>query len=130
RCLRTVAPAGFDWKDASALPPDARAPRPRSVEYCLQVPAQRRPETDSRLRTLLGSSTWPCTRRRPSRESMFDLRCQLVDAELLDDGVLRFRLLVSPDGSARPEEVLEALALRDLIDRGAVLSRTDLELDG
>src|SRR5262249_22809770 len=27
RCLRTVAPTGFDWKDASALPPNARAPR-------------------------------------------------------------------------------------------------------
>ena len=54
---------------------------------------------------------------------------QLVAAELTADGLLRFRLKVSPDGSARPEELLEALALRDLLDQGAVLTRTDVELE-
>ena len=45
----------------------------------------------------------------------------MLDAELTDEGVLRARLKVSPDGSARPEELLEALGLRDLLDQGAVL---------
>jgi radical SAM-linked protein len=130
RCLKTVAPPGFDWNDAFPLPPDARPPRPRTVEYCIPVPADRRPAAELHLQSLLASPSWPFTRRRPNRESTFDLRPQLIGAELTVEGLLRFRLMVSPDGSARPEELLEALALRDLLDGGAVLSRTDVELDG
>jgi len=130
RCLRSVAPPGFDWIDARPLPPAARPPRPRTVEYCMPVPADRRVAAERSLQSLLASPSWPFTRRRPNRESTFDLRPQLVHAELPVEGPLRFRLLVSPDGSARPEELLEALALRDLLDCGAVLSRTDVELDG
>jgi len=130
RCLKAAAPPGFDWNDACSLPEGARPPRPRTVEYCIPVPADRRPAAALRLQSLLASPSWPITRRRPNRESTFDLRPQLIGAELTVEGLLHFRLLVSPDGSARPEELLEALALRDLLDRGAVLSRTDVELDG
>ena len=35
---------------------------------------------------------------------------------------------VSPAGTARPEEVLGLLGLQDLLDAGAVLERTRLEL--
>ena len=63
------------------------------------------------------------TRRRPDREraQTIDLRPFVLDAELTDEGMLRARLKVSPDGSARPEELLEGLGLRDLLDQGAVL---------
>ncbi len=129
-CLRTVAPSGFDWKDARPLPDDARPPRPLTVEYCVPVPAHRRIAAELSLQSLLSSATWPFKRRRPGRESTFDLRPQLTEAELSAAGLLRFRLKVSTDGSARPEELLEALALRDLLDCGAVLSRTDVEVHG
>jgi radical SAM-linked protein len=128
--LRTVAPPGFDLKDVRPLPQGASPPRPLSVEYCIPIPADRQNAAELSLQSLLTSTTWPLSRRRPHRESTFDLRPQLIAAELTTKGLLRFRLKVSPDGSARPEELLEALALRDLIDRGLVLSRTDLELDG
>jgi radical SAM-linked protein len=127
--LKCVAPPGFDWIDARPLAPDARPPRPRTVEYCIPVLDERRLSAQSKLQSLLASSSWPFTRRRPNRESTFDLRPQLVAALLTADGLLRFRLKVSPDGSARPEELLEALALRDLLDQGAVLTRTDVELE-
>jgi hypothetical protein len=90
---------------------------------------ERRLLARSQLQLLLASSSWPFTRRRPNRESTFDLRPELVAAELTAEGLLRFRLKVSPDGSARPEELLEALALRDMLDQGAVLTRTDVELE-
>jgi radical SAM-linked protein len=130
RQLAAVAPPGFDWIDACPLPSDARAPQPKAVEYCISVLAERRRALESILQSLLSSVSWPCSRRRPDRESTFDLRPQLIGAELTDDGLLRFRLKVSPRGSARPEELLEALALRDLLERGAILARTDVELDG
>ena len=127
--LRPVAPPGFDWIDARPLPPGAPPPRPRTVEYSMPVCDLRRISARSQLQSLLASSCWLFTRRRPNRESTFDLRPQLVAAELTADGLLRFRLKVSADGSARPEELLEALALRDLLDQGAVLTRTDVELE-
>jgi len=128
--LTTVAPPGFDWIDVRPLPANAAPPHPRTVEYSMPVLDERRAMAQSNLQSLLTSARWLLTRRRPNRESIFDLRPELVSAELTAEGLLRFRLKVSPDGSARPEELLEALALRDLLDDGAVLTRTDVELDG
>jgi radical SAM-linked protein len=130
RLLTAEAPAGFEWIDARPLPPDSRPPQPRSVEYCFPVEVERRTAAAASLQSLLDSPSWPFTRRRPQRESTFDLRPQLTAAELTGEGLLRFRLKVSPDGSLRPEELLEALALRDLLDHGAVLTRTDMEFNG
>ncbi len=67
-------------------------------------------------------------RKRPKGESTFDLRPHVLGAELAPDGLLRFRLKVAADGSARPDELLEALGLRDLLDHGAVLVRINVEL--
>ncbi len=126
--LNAAALAGFDWIDAHSLPADAKPPHARTVEYSFPVLDERRLTTQSNLQSLLASERWPLIRRRPNRESTFDLRPELIAAELTADGLLRFRLRVSPDGSVRPEELLEALALRDLLDHGAVLRRTDVEL--
>ena len=127
--LTLVATPGFDWIDVRPLRANAAPPHPRTVEYCMPVLDERRAMAQSNLQSLLTSASWLLTRRRPNRESTFDLRPELVAAELTAEGLLRFRLKVSPDGSARPEELLEALALRDLLDHGTVLTRTDVELD-
>ena len=85
----------------------------RSVEYRMPVPDDRRDGARAALEALLAAETWPGIRRRKDREQTFDLRPHVIAAELSDDGMLRFRLAVSPDGSARPEDVLEALRLHD-----------------
>jgi len=127
--LLLVAPPGFNWIDAHSLPANAAPPRPRTVEYTFPVLDERRLMAQSNLQLFLSSASWPLIRRRPNRESTFDLRPEVIAAELTGDGQLRFRLNVPADGSARPEELLEALALRDLLDQGAVLTRTDVELE-
>jgi radical SAM-linked protein len=128
--LEEVSPPGLDWLDAEVVPPGASAPRPLAVEYGLAVPAERREPARSALTSLLASSSWPVIRRRPDRdrELLIDLRPLLLDAELSDEGMLRARLKVATDGSARPEELLESLGLRDLLEQGAVLTRTQVEL--
>ncbi|HKI16969.1 MAG TPA: TIGR03936 family radical SAM-associated protein [Isosphaeraceae bacterium] len=126
--LAVVAPPGLVFHEACALPPDASAPRPRTVEYCIPILDDRRAEARSALETLLARESWPFIRRRADRELSFDLRQQVQNAELTSDGMLLFRLIVSPGGSVRPEELLEALALRDLLDSGAVLTRTNVVL--
>jgi radical SAM-linked protein len=127
--LAAVSPPGFEWTHVEPLPADAPPPQARTVEYRFPVNEERLAAAQATLESLLASASWPFTRRRPKRESTFDLRPELIGAELTPLGVLRFRLKVSPDGSARPEELLEALALRDLLDRGAVLARTDVYLE-
>ncbi len=81
------------------------------------------------MTAFLSSASWPAIRRRAERERPFDLRPHVLSAELADDGVLRFRLAVAPEGSARPEDLLEALALAHLLDGGAFLTRVNVELD-
>jgi radical SAM-linked protein len=130
RRLAEVAPPGFDWLDVEALPPTAPAPRPVAVEYRIGVPIPRREAARAALASLNGGASCPVTRRRPDRgrERVYDLRPFLIDAELTDEGTLRASLRICPEGSARPEELLEALGLRDLLERGSVLTRTRVEL--
>jgi radical SAM-linked protein len=126
--LAAVTPPGLVFSEACALSAGAPAPQPRAVEYSIAIPGDWLEQAQSALERLLASETWPFIRRRADRELRFDLREQVLKAELTSAGTLRFRLLVSPGGSVRPEELLEALALRDLLDRGAVLIRTNVEL--
>ena len=130
RQLADVTPPGLDWLGALALPAGTPPPRPVAVEYCVSIPSRCHDQTRSALQSLLTSTTWPVTRRRPDRdrEQTIDIRPFLLDAELTDEGLLRARLRVSPDGSVRPEEFLESLGLRDLLDHGAILARTHVEL--
>jgi radical SAM-linked protein len=131
RRLADASPPGLEWLEVAALPPGAPAPRPVAVEYCLDVPAERLAPARSALNLLLASSSWPIKRRRPdrARELVIDLRPFVLGAELTDEGLLRARLKVCPDGSARPEELLESLGLRDLLDQGALLVRSEVEVE-
>jgi hypothetical protein len=44
-------------------------------------------------------------------------------------GSLEMDLVVTPGGTVRPEEILGLLGLEDLLEEGAVLERTRLELE-
>jgi radical SAM-linked protein len=127
--LEACAPPGFAWVDAQPLSPGAAAPRPRSVAYEMPVPEDRREAARAAAMALVSSASWPVVRRRADREREIDLRPHVLSAALADDGVLRFRLAVPPDGSARPEDVLDALSLRDLLEDGAFLTRVDVEIE-
>jgi radical SAM-linked protein len=126
--LKAFTPAGLEWIDACALPVGEPPPRPRLAVYHLEIPQDRRESARSTLESFLASNTWPWIRRRPNGQHSFDLRPHVLAAELTPEGLLRFRLKVAGDGSARPDEFLESLALRDLLERGAVIVRTHLEL--
>lgn len=128
RRLTAVSPPGLDWIDAEA-PGPGRPAQAEAVRYALTVPAGRREDARAALAHFLAEDRWPYTRHRPDRTSEIDLRPFLLEATLEEpDGILRFRLKMSPSGSARPEEVIDALGLRDLLGQGAVLARTEVEL--
>lgn len=129
RRLTAAAPPGLDFLEAEAVAP-GRPAHAEAVEYQFDVPADRQDAARAALARFLASTGWPYTRRRPDRDRdvAVDLRPFLLDADLGAAGTLRFRLKINPGGSARPEELLEALGLRDLLGRGPVLVRTEMEL--
>ena len=129
RRLRAAAPPGLDFLEAEAVPP-GRPAHAQAVEYRFDVPADRREAADAALARFLASTDWPYTRHRPDRDRdvAIDLRPFVLGAELDPAGALRFRMKISPSGSARPEELIDALGLRDLLGQGSVLIRTEMEL--
>jgi len=128
RRLAAVSPPGLDWIEAED-PGPGRPAQVGSVRYCLPVPADRREAARIALAEFLARESWPYTRHRPDRTVDIDLRPFLLEATLEEpEGILQFRLKMSPSGSARPEEVIEALGLRDLLGEGAILARTEVEL--
>src|SRR5262249_38740334 len=68
--------------------------------------------------------TRPPVRRIDLRPSLRDLR---VTADA-DGAALEMDLRPTPAGTAKPDEILRLLGLENLIDSGAVLERSRLEL--
>jgi radical SAM-linked protein len=128
--LAAASPAGLDWLEAEAVDParGRHAPRAEAVGYSLEVPEGLRDAARGRLDALLSGATCPYTRRREGRAIELDLRPFVLGAALDPSGVLRFRLKMAPDGLARPEELVDALGLGDLLHQGTVLVRDEVEL--
>ncbi len=126
RRLASVSPPGLDWLDAED-PGPGRPAQAGTVRYALPIPDDRRDAARDALAALLADDRRLYTRHRPDRTVEIDLRPFVVEAGL-DGGLLRFRLKMTPAGTARPEEVIDTLGLRDLLGRGAILARTEVEL--
>jgi radical SAM-linked protein len=128
RRLTEVAPPGLDFLEAEAVLP-GRAARVEAVQYALPIPPERQSGAQKALADLIASESRPYTRHRPDRTVEIDLRPFVLGADLDPEGVLRLRLQMTPSGSsARPEDVIDTLGLRDLLDTGAILARTEVEL--
>jgi radical SAM-linked protein len=80
----------------------------------------------SRCQAFLQQQDHLIERLRPQRRR-FNLR-PYVDELRVDDGKLAMALWVTPNGAARPDEVVAALGLQDQLAAGAVIERSDLEI--
>jgi radical SAM-linked protein len=127
RRLAAVLPPGLDLLEAEQVPAGVSA-QPVALRYHLEVPQTRRAAAAAALHGLLQANHWPIVRQREDKATALDLRSFVLEAALDDSGVLHFRLRVAPGGSARPDELLDALQLRDLLTSGGFLVRDDVEL--
>ena len=126
--LAAAAPPGLEFLEIEAVAPGKTA-QVAAVEYELPVPPARREMERAAVSSLLSCESRPYTRIRGEKQVHFDLRPFLLGAALRDDGALWLRLMMTQSGSsARPEEAIDALGLRDLLDAGAILVRTEVEL--
>ncbi len=106
--------------------------RVRGLCYGLPIPAERVPALCLRIEEVLAAPECWVERTKPERRRV-NVRPILRDVSLLEqEGApfLEVSLALTASGTARPDEVLGLLGLRDLLDAGAVLERTRLELEG
>ena len=123
--LARQAPAGLEIHSVRRIDRKARA-RVRRACYRLPIPEGRSAGLPERLAELLARTECWVERTRPEARRL-DVRPYLRDLRLAD-GALLMDFWVTPTGTARPEDVLTLLDLRDLLEDGAVLERVTLEL--
>ena len=123
--LSRQAPDGLVIHSVRRIEPRSTAQVRRAI-YRIALPADRRGGLSARIDALLAASDCWVERTRPQARRV-DLRPYIRGLSLQLDA-LDIDLWVTPNGTARPDEVLALLGLGDLLEGGAVLERATLEL--
>lgn len=116
---------GLVFHEVTDLSPELKKASVRSAVYEITVPESDVSTVRDRLTEILASQSFPMER---VNRSPVDLRRSLLYAECRDT-TLVMRFSVTPGADAGPRELLAALGMADLEQRGAVLVRTSLELE-
>lgn len=127
--LEQASIAGLTVVGVTRVPVKARA-RVIAAEYlCPLPPGTPMPGLRARVDELLATDSVILERRLPGKPiRSFDLRPLIENLQLTNEE-FRFWLRVSPQGTARPEEILRAVGLAELLDQGVVITRSRLRLD-
>jgi radical SAM-linked protein len=124
--LAAQAPPGLEILSVRWIEPRLTA---QACRACYRLPVNRdaHPDLALRLAGLLGQDACWVERTRPQPRRV-NIRPYLRALHLEAAGLV-MDLQITPQGTARPEEVLQVLGLGDLLAAGAVLERTVLELE-
>jgi radical SAM-linked protein len=125
RRISPHAPAGLSFRSIELLPEGAKKAGVRSVSYEATIPDADQAGLAERIERLLAATSCPI--ERPRGRAAIDVRPLLSELSLAD-GVLHMRLHVDTRGSVGPREVLTALRLGDVEQRGSRLRRTAVEI--
>ena len=124
--LALHAPPGLAFVSAEEQAAGTRKVQVRRVTYEMPLPSERRDHARTAIESLLAASDHVV--QRPDRGAQVDLRAKIDGLVLVEDR-MRFHVLVTREGSARPREVLAALGLADLEQEGLYLTRTAVEVE-
>jgi radical SAM-linked protein len=130
--LAPQAPPGLAILDVHPIDPRCTA-HVRLVRYRVALDSSHVAVLPDRIAGFLAGSECWVERTRPAARR-YNLRPYLSALRVLPPSAagsapaLEMDILVTPNGSARPEEVLALLGLGDLVESGAVVERTRLEL--
>jgi radical SAM-linked protein len=134
--LARQAPPGLEILSVRRIPIRVNAQVCR-LAYAVPVPGERLPDLSRRIADVLAAQVCWIDRRRPQSgqpQRRLDVRPFLVDLLIhppsgpFESAKLEMILRLTSTGTARPDEVLGLLGLEDLLDAGAVLERSRLEL--
>jgi radical SAM-linked protein len=123
RRLTAKAPPGFDILSVRAIDAKTSARVRRALYRCPTVGIN-----DLRERSHAFMTRTECwvERLRPNPRRI-NVRSFVHELHPYDDR-LELALWITPNGAARPDEIIIALGLGHLLDAGAVIERTDLEI--
>jgi radical SAM-linked protein len=124
--LAPQAPVGLTVTTVELLPPGTPPSQVQRVVYELPIPDELRSGLAQRIARWPGEGPRPVDRGEGRKPIDLD---DFIEEVELNDGVLRMRIRVTPQGTARPREVLAALGLEDLAQQGFYLTRTAVELE-
>jgi radical SAM-linked protein len=133
--LARQAPPGLEILSVCRIPPRSGL-RVHGLTYTLPIAPAMAAELRRRSEEVLAAPFLWVDRTRPPRRRL-DLRPLIRDLRLAEEThrtdtprlLLVMDLWLRECGTARPEEVLRLIHLEELLDSGAVLERTRLELD-
>jgi radical SAM-linked protein len=123
--LTREAPDGLTILSVERIPTRTTA-HVHKAAYRVGIDAGQHAALPKRIDALLAASECWVKRERPQPKKI-NARPYLDEIRLLSDA-LEIRLRVTPNGSVRPEEVLALLELTELIESGALVERTDLDI--
>ncbi|MCI0738005.1 MAG: TIGR03936 family radical SAM-associated protein [Gemmataceae bacterium] len=130
RRLAEQTPPGLAILSAHALDRRASA-QVRRAFYRLNLVQDGQPACDTsalrqRVEEVLAAIHLWVERERPTRKRL-NIRPYVQELKVTD-AALELTFWITPNGTAKPEEILNLLGLKPLLERGAVLERTNLEL--
>ncbi len=120
------APPGLEIIAVERIDPKATA-HVRRATYRIALEGNSDQGLAERIQALLAAEDCWIERERPRRKRL-DARPFVSDIRLGLDA-MEMELVVTPNGTVRPEEVLKLLGLVDLLEAGVPVERTKLELD-
>ena len=126
RRLAAQLPDGIELKSLQT-PPSKPDRRPTQHSYSIPL-LEDHPVTEESVRELLAAERLLVHRRREGRVKTLDIR-PFIERIRCEDGEIRLLLRVTEQGTARPEEVLEALGCKPGVHylKGAI-QRTHVNL--
>jgi radical SAM-linked protein len=126
RRLAAEAPAGLQILSARRINKKDQA-HVWLVRYRIPLLDEQEASVAGRINELLGSATCCVDRLRPQHRRI-DLKPYLNNIRVCQGG-LEMEVRVTPQGTARPHEILKLLGLDELVERGAIIERTDVLLE-
>ncbi|MGE3806254.1 MAG: TIGR03936 family radical SAM-associated protein [Gemmataceae bacterium] len=123
--LRRQAPLGLELDSCRQIEPRAAA-QVRQMTYRVPLPNGDNDELRARAGALMTEEHCWIERSRP-RPRRLDVRPALCRLDVQADA-LEMDVAVVQEGTPRPDEIMALLGLTGLLEQGAVLQRTKLEL--
>jgi len=123
--LNEQAPSGLRFQRVAVVPLKTTA-IPRRVVYRLPLPSERVETAPARCAELMAEHKVWVERLRPNPKQL-NIRPYLRALEV-HENTLTLDLWVTQTGTARADELLKRLDLSDLLDAGAVIARTIVDV--
>jgi radical SAM-linked protein len=123
--LRRQAPSGLELFQANRIDLKSTAQVHR-VSYRISIPPEKQTDLPEKLAAIQTDEHCWVERVRPTPRRV-DVRGYIRDLSLRNN-VLEMDLEVTPQGTARPDDILQVLGLKELLTEGAILERSKLEL--